>query len=374
MFPLCTMRQAEYVSCMAWSPDGNLLASDEDKTVRLWTCVGGENDTLIGHTDYVRCVAWNKDGSFLASGGDDNTVKIWDMTSNHRVAKCTLKGHTDTVWSVAWSPDGDTLASASTDNTVRLWTSNGEEKNIIELRDIDCDIGPFSKFKLYEALWSPEGNAFAFRYGNTVAMKYGNIDSIDLDLRASLNVDTIAFSHDGKLFASGKRTSICVWDMSTGRPVEKCSTMRGHTEQVNSMAWSVDNVLASGGDDKTVRIWTSDRKPYRGHGKQSECICYDSDGDFDFDKNCPVVDPCLVETLVGHTEDNPACICKHHTGEDGDEYEMNHECLVDGHFEGVTIVAWSPDGKTLASGSYDKTIKLWTSRTGKRNIEQMNAL
>ena len=75
--------------------------------------------TLRGHSEYVRSVAFSPDGNTLASGSSDNTIKLWNLRRNQVIA--TLTGHSNPVYSVAFSPDGNTLASGSGDNTIKLW-------------------------------------------------------------------------------------------------------------------------------------------------------------------------------------------------------------------------------------------------------------
>ena len=66
---------------------------------------------LAGHTGTVFSVAWSPDGQLLASGSSDNTVRLWNGQSGALLH--TLEGHTGTVYSVAWSPDGQLLASGA---------------------------------------------------------------------------------------------------------------------------------------------------------------------------------------------------------------------------------------------------------------------
>ena len=69
--------------------------------------------------DNVWSLNYSPDGTTLVSGGEDSTVKIWDVATGQELQ--TLSGHIEDILSVSYSPDGATLASASWDNTVKIW-------------------------------------------------------------------------------------------------------------------------------------------------------------------------------------------------------------------------------------------------------------
>ena len=115
------------IESLAYSPDGMWLAAGSvDSSVKLWDPHSGRLiRTLEGSTGFVESLAYSPDGKRLAScGGHDQSVKLWDPLSGRLLRN--LDGHTDFVKSVAFSQDGKQLASASIDGTVKVWGGGNE--------------------------------------------------------------------------------------------------------------------------------------------------------------------------------------------------------------------------------------------------------
>jgi WD40 repeat protein len=125
-----------YVSAVAFSPDGSVLATisgpfsgnsafEQMGTVRMWNIADPKEPKLLRTTliSASTVVAFSPVGHTLITSAADDSMRLWNVTdaSHPKEAGAPLYGHTGTVTGMAISPDGHTLATASVDNSVRLW-------------------------------------------------------------------------------------------------------------------------------------------------------------------------------------------------------------------------------------------------------------
>jgi WD40 repeat protein len=247
------------VHCLAFSPEGGTLASGVGgkgggTAIQLWDrTTGVPRATLQGPG--VRSVAFRPDGKVLASGSMDGTIKLWDVASGKDTASLKAWG----VVSVAFSPDGRTLASASMDGSVRLWDLASDKND----PEVGWQIGPWGDAS--SVAFSPDGTAVAAG-GATGLMSLGigsgSIhlwDLVSRQARVSFrvdgqNIESVAFSPDGKLLASGSWDGrVQLWDTSTGRLRD---TVWADYHPIPSVVFSPDGkVLAAGSSYGHIKLW-----------------------------------------------------------------------------------------------------------------------
>ncbi len=393
-------------SAVAFAPDGKTLASaSQDQTIKLWDTRSGQLlRTLTGHEDSVNSVAFAPDGKMLASASRDLTIKLWDVRTGQPLS--TLTWHENDVSSaVAFAPDGKTLASASRDHTIKLWdTRMGQLLRTLTGHENDVSSA---------VAFAPDGKTLASA-SNDKTIKLWDTRTGQL-LRTLTGhkdyVNSVAFAPDGKTIASGSGkpysvgssgddNTIKLWDARSGQLL---STFKGHSSSINSVGFAPDGkTLASASRDHTIKLWDTRTgqllRTLTGHKDYVNSVAFAPDGkmlasasrDLTI-KLWDVRSGQLLNTLKGFENDvssamaftpdgktlasvqilmNANIISNDKTIKLWDARSGQLLSTLRGHEDSVLLVAFAPDGKTLASASQDQTIKLWRAATDEEVARQ----
>lgn len=351
---------------IAASPDGSLCAtSGGDGMIRIWDAATGRlQRILVGHHNGTGGLAFSPDGQTLATTSGDGTARIWNPKTGMTLR--ILKKHKGGTSRVAWSPNGESLVvTGGASGFATFWDPAGNKQH----KTVEHGIAVF------DVAWSPDGKTVACGTRDYVALwNAANGEALG-EIRPPGNLSyAVAWSLDSATLAIGGRTSLTLWD------VAKKEMLREFSGQCTALAWSPDGQKlaannAGGTSIFNTMTWNVDRKiPF-------------SATSYDWDKSstrlfaCSTTDVMVIDAK-GEKGEKTFSVAQ--TGslvwspgrpilsglfsptlQSWDVATGRPIALFAGHTAGIDDIQWSRDGKTLATGSADKTARVFDAKSGK---------
>ncbi len=374
------------LQALDFSPDGRrLAASGTDWTVHILDAEdASEVMRLEGHSGGICALRFSPDGGALATiGASDDTLRFWEVEKGKECFAQRAQAGVD-CGELSFSPDGErVLVSARLGGAVRIWSLAAEPLPITLEAPLDIP---------HDFIFSHSLLAFAPN-SRTLAMndRSGALALLDVASRARRatlavgeHVTCAIFSSDGEALVLGTQAGdLEWWDVGQAK---RLARVAAHAGQVNDLALSPDGrTVVSGGKDGKVALWDVHTQAGKGshsqHGREVLCVLFDQDGTSVLSSgrdntvqrwNSDSLEQPKVTVGTAFFElVRPPNGAEVATVENNWVPELRGPSLsevrrrFEGHAGGsYRAIAFAADGRTLATGSVDKSVKLWHVETG----------
>lgn len=204
-----TPKLEEGIWAVAWSPDGQMLATaNPGGKVYIYDSEGQLIHTLSGHDRRAGGLAWSPDSKWLATGGMDNYVRIWDIENGNLIRE--INAHAS-ILILDWQPNGNYLVAASSD-TLQAWNTETWHEFVFE-----------SGITILDLEWNPTGTRFAFVfYGGMATATINDDDFTDVHVFSeTIHANSVSWSRDGTrlVTAGGQEGRVRLWDVESEQQI-----------------------------------------------------------------------------------------------------------------------------------------------------------
>jgi WD40 repeat protein/serine/threonine protein kinase len=399
---------------LAVSPDGKWLASGSaDASVKLWEVATGRSRTnLAGFGGPILAVAFSPDGRALAVGGGDpynerGVLEVWDLLAQKEMV--TLKGHEGPIFALAFAPSGKTLAAAGLDQVVRIWdVDTGDQQGSVKGHSASIWSLAYDRTgkRMATASWDHTVKVWDAEHSQAWerlvgAGGYSSCFSLDgkylIESVPRLKVFepgtskppmtipdyqpldiSVAMSPDGRTLASaGTDGIVTLWEVGTWR---RLASLAGQLSKVWQLAFAPDGRTLASANEESVWLWDLERRVQRAvfyprHGARVSAISFTPDGETLIASDHPGM-TVFWDIVSGDTKWSlPGGF--YALSPDGRYVVVDRQGLTlvelqtgqvkwhaNPHRANLWGVWFSPDGRTLATASWDGTAKLWNVASG----------